>query len=178
MRHPVLVLGIGRPRFGDDAVGPGAAEKVRVLLATSVRVAIDGGSGWSALHSLDGEELLVLVDAAEASARMPPGAWLRLQYPADSPAIDQCLRRNTHTFGLASVLRVVETLGCLPPHVWLYVMAGQRFTPETEMSPEVEAALPQMVRAIVSDVRHWLSLYARSGRAHPCQHAPHSGDVR
>jgi hydrogenase maturation protease len=148
-----LVVGVGRPRFGDDALGLEVAQKLQEPLAGVARVVLDSSTGWEALDALGGEDLLILIDAAESSPRLPPGASCRLDYPDSADAIADYKPRSTHTLSIDSMLQMAATLGRLPKDVWIYFVAGARFHPETDLSPAVAAAAEQLAQQIEADVR-------------------------
>ena len=54
------------------------------------------------------------------------------------------------------MLRMGRELGGLSGNVWVYVVAGRRFEPEAEPSPEVSAALDVLTGRIERDIRSWL----------------------
>ena len=82
MKPRALVVGVGRPRLGDDALGLEVAQRLKERLAGTVRVVLDPSTGWEALAALGDEPLLILIDAAESSPRLPPGESCR---PAGAP---------------------------------------------------------------------------------------------
>ncbi len=152
--RPIVVVGIGRPRFGDDALGLLAAKALEEPLAGIAQVVADPGSGWAAVQEAEGRDLLVLVDAAEARGALPAGRWMRMRYP--DPALAACGLRDTHTAGVEAMLEIAALAGCLPPETWVYAMAGERFAPETDLSPSTAAGLGPLVEQIVMDVRAWV----------------------
>ena len=156
MKPRALVVGVGRPRFGDDALGLEVAQKLKEPLADVARVVLDASTGWEALDALGDEQLLILIDAAESSARLPPGASCRLDYPDSAGAIAEYKPRSTHTLSIDSMLEMAAILGRLPKQVRIYLVAGARFHPETDLSPPVAAAAAELVQKIEADLRaHW-----------------------
>lgn len=149
---PVLMVGAGRVRHGDDAVGLLVARLVARRLAGHVALLLDLG-GWSLLDSLDGRRGLIVVDAALADAESPVGSWRRIDFRASPNAIEACGLRDTHTANVADMLRMAQTLGKLPEWVWVYAIAGERFSPEVRMSAAVRGAVSEVVRAIEDAVR-------------------------
>ncbi len=152
--EPVLIVGAGRVRHGDDAVGILVARLAARRLAGLAFALVDLG-GWDTLDALDDRKLLIIVDAAESRADFPPGSWLRIDASASSEALAACNLRDTHTAGVYSMLQLARTLGRLPPVVSIYAIAGQRFQPEQRMSPPVRQAASQVAARIEADVRAW-----------------------
>jgi hydrogenase maturation protease len=153
--RPVLVVGVGRPAFGDDALGLAVAGRLRQPLRHLARVNPDATTGWEALTAIEHEELLVLIDAAEEDAQLPAGQWRRLLYPHDARAILDCPLRNSHSLGLDSMLRLAQILGRLPAEVWVYTLSGRRFQPETGLSAPVAGAIAPLAARIAGDILAW-----------------------
>lgn len=164
MSHRVLIVGIGRPSLGDDALGLVAAARLRERLAGAAAVIADAGTGWDALHALGEAHRCVIIDAAQAEAsRFPPGRWCRLRYPDQAAALANVPLRNTHSMGTAGLLAMAATLGWLPEETWVYALAGERFEPETGLSPAVAAALDTFVSEIAGHVHAWIRQPGRGG---------------
>jgi hydrogenase maturation protease len=144
---------VGRPRFGDDALGLEVATQLEDSLADVARVVLDPSTGWEALEAIGDEDLLILIDAAESSSRLAPGASCRLDSPDSADAIADYRPRSTHTLSIDSMLQMAATLNRLPPHVWIYLVAGDHFHPETDLSPPVAAAASRLAQRIEADLR-------------------------
>lgn len=167
MNEGVLIVAIGRPALGDDAVGILVGGKVRDRIGALARVLLDTGSGWEALEAVDQQGLLILIDAAEETGSLPAGCWCRIKFPEHAEAIACCKLRDTHTLGIASMLKMGEKLGRLPPEVWIYAIAGERFAPETDPSPSVGGIIDRVADRIASDVRSWLEKRNRLHASRP-----------
>lgn len=143
-----LIVGIGSSH-GDDQAGWQVAQR----LANDIRddqVAVrQAASPDRLLDWLDGVEHLVVCDACRGSGAV--GEVKRWRWPL--PENERTPWSSTHGLTLPAVLQLIEQLGRLPPHVVIWtVEAGASGAMDT-MSPEVEAALPKLVSAIVDD-RH------------------------
>ena len=152
--EPVLIVGAGRVRHGDDAVGILVARRAARRLAGLASVLVDLG-GWDTLDTLDGRRLLIIVDAAETRAQLPVGRWIRIDFTASPGALTDCPLRDTHTAGVDAMLRLARALDRLPPIVWIYAIAGERFAPEERVSPAVRKAALEVAAQIEADVRAW-----------------------
>jgi Ni,Fe-hydrogenase maturation factor len=106
---------------------------------------------------------VVVIDAAEASPVLPAGTWVRLRYPAQAEALGKLRVRDSHTLGLEAVLRLRATVGRESQEVWVYALAGERFGPESPMSPVVESAIERLASRIMIDVRGRPASQARAG---------------
>jgi hydrogenase maturation protease len=116
---PVLVLAVGNPSRGDDALGPLAAQRVSAMDLAGVEVLTD--FQLQVEHALDllGRRLVVFVDAAASGAE-----------PFDlrpiGPARDAS--HSTHSLSPAAVLDAyVRLTGDAPPPARLLAIRGHAF---------------------------------------------------
>lgn len=154
---PVRVLGCGRSLRRDDQTGLIIAARLERLALPGVHTMFSECPGADLLDELDGVEVLVVVDAASATADAPPGTWTRIDYHDNPDRLHVRGTANTHTAGLAAALSVGRQLGTLPPNVWAYVVAGADFGYGEGCSPAVERTIPSITRAIGRDVSRWFS---------------------
>jgi len=157
MNTAVLLVGLGRPRCGDDAAGLLIAQELSSRLVGVAEVVLDETGGWRILEAVSGHQLLVIVDAADAAGELPPGGHKKLAYPGDAAAIMERRGADTHTLGLDATLRLGQALGQLPPETWIYAVAGEQFEPETELSIPVRDRLGQVSDEVERDIRRWQS---------------------
>lgn len=153
MSARILIVGIGRPQSGDDSAGLLAAGLLAGRLAGTARVVADASGGWNALLSPDPPDLLVVVDAAEATDGLPAGEFCRLRYPEDAGALDACRTCDMHSAGPAALLGLAAALGNGAGETWVYALGSEQFAPETNPSPAVAAGLERLVRQVEEDVR-------------------------
>lgn len=119
-----IILGIGNPLGGDDAVGPFVARRINEKLAAESSVpgpstpdrqaitAIDAGSAPESYTSVirqDRPEQLILVDAADMG--LSPGSTRRL-----SPGEIATLSFSTHSMPLSTLISYVQEL-CGQVHI-------------------------------------------------------------
>jgi hydrogenase maturation protease len=142
----VLLVGVGNAWRCDDAVGLVAARRLRER----------PGSGRFEVHEQDGDPLALLDAWSDADAvvvidavcsEAAPGTLYRIDV-ARGP-LPTALRRSssTHALGLADAIELARVRGTLPAHVLVYGVAGSRFEPGGELSPEVEDAVERVVDA-------------------------------
>jgi hydrogenase maturation protease len=141
---PVLVLAIGNPSRGDDALGPLAAQRLAELQLPGVEVLTD--FQLQVEHALDllGRRLVVFVDAA---AEGPPFDLRPL-----APAADLgCL---THRLSPAAVLDVYRRLtGVPPPPARLLAIRGVDFALGAALSVAAADHLQQALQALAPILR-------------------------
>jgi hydrogenase maturation protease len=153
-----LFVGIGSPH-GDDQIGWCIAD----ILANppSPGIAVRKASvPADLLDWLDGIALLAVCDASRGGR--PAGTVQRLDWPdataaADSHVLSILARRrasDTHGFGLATVLDLAHRLDRLPAHVIVWGVEGLTFEPNSELSPQMQGAVPAIAAAIRNDLLH------------------------
>lgn len=166
-RASVLVLCVGSSLMGDDGVGLAVLERLRDGWTLDGAELVDGGTwGMNVLPAIESAERLLLVDAIRAGKE--PGAVVRL----DGDEIPRffATKLSPHQIDLKEVLALAELRGTLPEVVALGVEPG-RVELSTELSPEVEGALPELVRRAVAVLRGWgvaVGEAAPSRGAAPC----------
>lgn len=116
---PTLVIAIGNPSRGDDALGPQAAEQLATLGLPGVEVMTD--FQLQVEHALDllGRRRVVFIDASVGIDT--PFALTRLA-PAPADGV------STHALAPSAVLHGYHALtGQAGPEAWLLAIRGHRF---------------------------------------------------
>lgn len=124
-RPPVLVLAVGNPSRGDDAIGPLLAERLEAAVATGAvgpQVEVSCDAQLMVEHALDvvGRRAVIFVDAAADG----PGrvAWRRVTQARSGLAV------TSHSCSPAQLLRLVQGTLCeAPPPAWLLSVGGNDF---------------------------------------------------
>lgn len=148
----ILVLCAGSALMGDDGVGLAALERLRSgwKLGPGVEL-MDGGTwGMNLLPAIESADRLLVVDAVRAGRQ--PGTVVRLE--AEQVPRFFATKLSPHQIDLKEVLALAELRGTLPPTVAVGVEPG-RVELSTELSPEVEAAVPELVRRITEALEEW-----------------------
>jgi hydrogenase maturation protease len=140
---PLLVIGIGNPSRGDDALGPLAAEHIAALGLAGVEVLTD--FQLQVEHALDlvGRQRVLFIDA---SAALDDAYVLAPLASARDASI------STHALAPPAVLYCHEQLIGPAPPCWLLAIRGQSFELGAELSAPAAAALVAALAAI----RPWL----------------------
>lgn len=131
-----VVLGIGNPDRGDDAVGRFVASLLQSSGMPDIPVTLLNGEGAAIVAALEGVDEAWLVDAARSGAS--PGAIHRIDCAMDK--VPPCGSVSSHDFGLAEAIELARALGTLPPQCILYAIEAADFTPGAPLSPDVVAA--------------------------------------
>lgn len=151
MTRSRLVIGLGSPDRGDDAIGTAVARRVGALGLPGVTVLVHEDP--TALIDLwSGVDLAVVVDAVRSGA--PAGQVLLVEAGAGAPALaDQAWARTgrggTHAFGLAAAVELGRALGRLPARLVVVGVEGATFEHGAPLSAAVAAAVGPVVDAVV-----------------------------
>ncbi len=141
----VLVLAVGNPSRGDDALGPLLVERLSGLLEDAVErgdVEVLTDFQLQIEHALDieGRERVYFVDASVRAAA--PFELARI-FPSPSPSF------STHALAPEALLETYRTTFGEPPEAWVLAIRGERFelgAPLSEhASAHLEAALDRML---------------------------------
>ena len=148
-RAPVLIIGIGNPSRGDDALGPAVVARIEELLAAEIA----GGHVETLIdfqlqleHTLDiaGREMVFIVDASVVAAESLVIARI---------AADASLPPFSHMMSPAALLHAYErSFGPAPP-LWAVAVRGRSFDLGAPIGDEAMAHIEPAARAIVDVVR-------------------------
>jgi hydrogenase maturation protease len=139
---PLLVVGLGTPERRDDGVGLVVVEALRAVAPATVAIHLLPRQALELLTLWEDHRHVWVVDAVHSGAL--PGTCHRLQPAAQHwPAHWQ--GGSTHGLGLAEGIALAESLGVLPTHLVVYGVEGADFGLGEGLSPEVAAAVPQVV---------------------------------
>ncbi len=138
----VLVIGLGSPDRGDDAVGSAVAERLAALSLPDVRV-VSREDPTALVDLWDGASAALVIDAV-MSGRPPGTLHIREVGDAGEPlpthAFAAAGRGGSHAFGLAGAVELARTLGTLPRHVTVVGVEAKTFA-HGPMSDEVSNAV-------------------------------------
>lgn len=149
----VCVVGVGRPRHGDDAAGLLVARRLARGGACPAQIMEETGSGMALLDAMHGADVLLVVDAALDEEGPPVGTWHRFELGHKEQVGLESTLRDSHTLTLGAMLRLGAALYGPPPEVHIYALFGKHFAPECDPCPEVAAAVEQVAEAIEQQVR-------------------------
>lgn len=109
---------------------------------------LDGGTaGLQSVLLLEGRSRVIIIDAADFGAA--PGTVRRLELAARDLESRPVHSDSLHAAGLIDALTLATALGILPEQVTLFGVQPRSLNYETELSPEVVAAIPGLVQSIV-----------------------------
>lgn len=144
----IVVAAAGNDLVGDDAFGPAVvARLVASGLPPGMRAVHLRSSPLALLDEVDGEDILVLVDAL--ASRAAPGALRWFEW--DDRTFAAGPGGSCHGLGLREAVRLGRAAlpERMPARIAVLAVEGRSFGgPGTPMSPEVEAAVPRAVEAL------------------------------
>jgi hydrogenase maturation protease len=118
-RAPVLVIGIGNPARGDDAIGPALAERLEAAAPDGVEVLAD--YQLQVEHALDLRDRRVVVFADAAASGCEPFSLAPV-----APAPEACY--STHAISPAALLFHFRALFDAPLKAFLLAIRGYEFS--------------------------------------------------
>jgi len=155
-----LLVGMGNPILCDDAIGIrlaqaigerlGAREGLEVIEECSV-------GGLNLVELVSGYDRLIVLDSIKTEGGVP-GTWYRF----DATSLRETMNlRNVHDTNFATALELGRQVGMRLPqdtdnHVFA-VEIGDNMTFSEEMTPELEAAFPELVDEIFAEVERLLT---------------------
>jgi hydrogenase maturation protease len=148
MTRAPIVIGLGNPDRGDDAVGVRVARQVAAERLDVLALEFDDPS--EALDAWDPEDTVVLADAISSGGR-----------PGDIHVVDVIARRlpagswsaaGTHAFGLAALVELARSLGCMPARLVVVGIEAGQFQHGAPMSEAVVAAVPAATQAVFTAI--------------------------
>ena len=143
----VLILGIGNLLLSDEGVGVHAIHCLaKRELPPGVDILDGGTSGTDLVDHLEGRTRVIVIDAAAGDG--PPGTVYRCEA---RDLLEQEGSLSLHEFGLADSLHMAEQLGCAPQRVIVLGVQPATMEPGLELSPEVAAALPGLIKLALAE---------------------------
>lgn len=146
----ILILGVGNLLLSDEGLGVHVVQQLteNYQIPEDVSV-IDGGTaGMELLSFFEKAEHVILIDAVNAN--QPIGSLVRLdnqQIPAFFST-----KMSPHQIGLTDLLAVAQLTDSSPASLTLLGIQPASLELGMELSPPVNACLPQLLAAICAEV--------------------------
>lgn len=157
--HPkLLVLGIGNPSCGDDAVGPAVIERIRIFQDDNIVTLSVPAEASSIISAMKGHDNVVLVDAI--LSQNATGA-LHVFDASRGPLPTELFPHfSSHSFGIPEAIELARVLGELPPKIIVLGIEGAQFEPGEGMSPRVAEAVEDAVRWIFERAEQYVPTHS------------------
>lgn len=164
-RKEIVIVGCGRWLYGDDQVGLASAEALLSMRLPDVRIyASESPAADIALYATDAR-ILIVIDAARASAEFPAGSWRKVDYRQIKADLHEARSPSAHTLSVTTALTVAESLGCLPPDVWIYAIGAVSTEAGAKISAAAARAVQEVTAAVRRDVIVWHQKHAELSHA-------------
>lgn len=148
-RAPLLLLGIGNPSRGDDALGPVFVERLSEALAPEIargelEVLTDFQLQIEHALDLEGRARVYFVDASVRAA--PPFELSRVEKRPSTVL-------SSHAMSPEAVLQTYRQTVGEPPEAWTLAIRAERFELGDGLSPSAEAHLGAALERVVGELR-------------------------
>lgn len=145
-----LVVGLGSPDRGDDAVGPTVARRVAALRLPGIEV-VEREDPTALIDLWDGRRLTVVVDAVSSNGE--PGTLMIMESGVGSAPLTEDAwtgtgRGGTHAFGLAAAVELSRALNRLPRRLVLIGIEAGGMEHGEPLSAPVGRAVERAVEAV------------------------------
>ena len=153
VRRNIWFVGVGRPGYGDDALGILIAQEMEKYLGEAVFVA-ENGTGSALAEAIERADLLIVVDAAERTRSAPSrGSRCRIDF-LSSAALARCRLRDGTPVSGREPLRLGRAAGFFPRRIWIIAVAGTA-SPETRRCSGIALLGPRARADLAMDVQAW-----------------------
>jgi hydrogenase maturation protease len=146
----ILVVGLGHPDRGDDAIGLLVAESVGDRLPEGCACLAWAGdpSGLLSRPEWAQAELAIIVDAALTGA--PVGTVWQID-PAAEP-LPTTRAASSHALGLEDLIALSHLIDAGPTRIVIFAVEGGRFGLGDEPSPEVREAVDAVSTLVLLEI--------------------------
>jgi hydrogenase maturation protease len=147
----LVIIGVGNPSCGDDAVGHVVASRLAKELGeqTRVRLSLENGEGTRLMAAWKGATIVLLINATLSGAE--PGTLYRID-AVIQPLISSWWRCATPAFGVAEAIELARVLHELPARFLVYGIEGASFDVGTPLSKAVERVIPDVLSQLQHDI--------------------------
>jgi len=147
-----VVIGVGSPLMGDDGLGLVALRELRGWAFEPPVELLDGGTwGMNLLPSVESATRLLIIDAVDTGEARDD--VVRLEGDAIPRFFSTKL--SPHQIDLREVLALAELRDTLPADTVVLGLQPESIEMRTGLSPDVEAKLPDLVDAVLVELRRW-----------------------
>ncbi|MCG2826944.1 MAG: hydrogenase maturation protease [Thermoplasmatales archaeon] len=143
-----LILGIGNPVLGDDAVGIIVANKVKEKNLKNVDVETANTIGLEIINIISDYDRVFVVDAIKTGNGKAGEI-----HKFGSENLRQTMRHSVHDIDLSTMLKTGEKLGIKMPEIIIYGVEVDNIDRFKEgLSKDVEVAVPTLVEKIMEEL--------------------------
>ena len=150
----IKIIGVGQEWRSDDAAGLIVARLLKEQNLAGVTVMESRGDPADLLAAWQDAEMAIVVDAVLSG--WPPGHLHRFEARGRALALHFGESCSTHSWGVAEALALGSIFEELPEHLIIFGVEGRNFDFGRELTPEVQAAIPEAARRITAEVESFL----------------------
>jgi len=144
----VVVIGVGNLLLKDEGIGIHTIKALQEInLPQDVKI-IDGGTAPDLIAYTEAGDKLIIIDAAKVGGE--PGTIYRFQ-PRDL-AEEGGEVISVHELGVAQNLRLMSLTGNEPEAIVIIGVEPKEIDWGTELSPELQPKVPEIVRIILKEI--------------------------
>jgi hydrogenase maturation protease len=146
-----VVVGVGNPFRGDDAIGLIIVRQLKLLLPDKARIEECEGEGTYLLELWkDKPKLAIVVDAVCSGG--VPGTFYRFDATHRSLPASLFKATSSHSIGVAEAIEMARVLDYMPSRLIVYGVEARQFELGSDPSPEVEKAAEPVLRCLKVDL--------------------------
>jgi len=144
----ILVVGVGNTIMADDGLGVRALSELKLKELPDYVDTVEAGTALlDALPDLNNYDKVILIDAVAADGR----SVCVLRNPLSSELPQRGL--SLHEMGIQEALRLHLLVDGKLPEIVVMGLNPKRMEMGTELSPEVAAKIPELVNAVLDEIR-------------------------
>lgn len=144
-----VIIGIGNILKTDDGIGVHAVRYLRDRLPGGVLLVEGGTYSPDLLPCLEKRRRAIFIDGVDA--RDEPGVIFRFS-PRELARRLPSVPLSLHDFGLYDLITAADLLDLRPADITIIAVQVKSLETGTELSPELEEALPRIHRLIVEEL--------------------------
>ncbi|HQZ96850.1 MAG TPA: hydrogenase maturation protease [Pyrinomonadaceae bacterium] len=146
-RPKTLILGIGNILMGDEGIGVHVINSLEKSALPADTELLDGGVGsFLLLEPMQDAKRVILIDATIDGQKAGSVRRLRPKFSTDYPNT-----LTAHDIGLKDLLDAFYLMGKVPDVTLFAVSISDLQDMEMGLSPELEAAVPQVARMVLDE---------------------------
>lgn len=150
----LLVIGIGNPDCGDDAIGPIVARLLAGRLPAGADILQRTGDMLGLIDDWAGRYGVVLIDAA---ATVTAAGTIHRIDLLQQPLPAGVRFASTHAFGVVEAVELARILDRLPGALIAFAVEGETFIPGAGPSAPVLAAAEAVAQDVIEEIKNFAS---------------------
>ena len=152
LQSKIMLIGIGHPDRGDDALGSILLENIKAKVENTLATQHILGDMAQLIDCFEHYHIVIIIDAI-VTRQKPIGTCYRFENEAILP-ISHGVTTSTHSFDLGQTLQLAKNLGVLPNKLILYGIEVGHFEHGKPMSEAVTASLSDLEQSILKEIRN------------------------